>query len=166
MDYAHTSCQNGYSAGYDNKLKWTDNTIVQKYRDSNSLSARLCAHARTKAQKMAIKLKHASHLAIEIWLHVKMRTIMVKIRDIIGHPDDNDATSCYNLGHEAGYASAEKELVRCHEVSVPTLLSGHSPQFTGGWIEGWTEANTKVENQRHMGMDVLNTTSRSRTISL
>lgn len=80
--------------------------------------------------------------------------------------NDNDATSCYNLGHEAGYASAEKEIVRCHEVSVPTLLSGHSPQFTGGWIDGWTEANTKVENQRHMGLDVLNTTSRSRTISL
>jgi hypothetical protein len=39
--------------------------------------------------------------------------------------NDNDATSCYNLGHDAGYAP----LVRCHEVSVPPL-SGHSPQFT------------------------------------
>jgi hypothetical protein len=24
QDYSHTSCQNGYSAGYDYKLKWTD----------------------------------------------------------------------------------------------------------------------------------------------
>ncbi|HXX95646.1 MAG TPA: hypothetical protein VEL11_00835 [Candidatus Bathyarchaeia archaeon] len=39
--------------------------------------------------------------------------------------NDNDAASCYNLDHDIGYASAEKEMVRCHEVSVPRLKSGH-----------------------------------------
>ncbi|MGC2682028.1 MAG: hypothetical protein WA323_09175 [Candidatus Nitrosopolaris sp.] len=34
--YSHTSCQNGYSAGYDYKLKGTDNAIVQKYRESTA----------------------------------------------------------------------------------------------------------------------------------
>jgi hypothetical protein len=36
QDYAHTSCQDGYSVGYDNKLQGTVNEIVQKYRDSTA----------------------------------------------------------------------------------------------------------------------------------
>ncbi|MGA9151445.1 MAG: hypothetical protein WBZ36_12780 [Candidatus Nitrosopolaris sp.] len=42
-DYAHTSCQNGYSAGYDNRLQGTVNEIV---RDSTAYQQGFDAGAR------------------------------------------------------------------------------------------------------------------------
>jgi hypothetical protein len=145
QDYAHTSCQNGYSAGYDNKLKWTDNTIVQKYRDSTAYQLGFDAGAKngneteacmTFSNRDLATCRHAYYYGQDPRYNQPSHC----------STNDNEATSCYNLGHDAGYASAEKEIVRCHEVSVPPLLSGHSPQFTRGWIDGWTEANTKAEN--------------------
>lgn len=66
-----------------------------------------------------------AHTSCQNGSAVKIRTLTAKTRKPVNHPIVQATTSCYNLGHDAGYASAEKEIVRCHEVSVPPLKSGH-----------------------------------------
>jgi hypothetical protein len=57
--------------------------------------------------------------------------------------DDKDSTSCYNLGRNAGYAYAEKEIIRCHEIRVPPA-SGHTARYDAGYKARWLQANNSV----------------------
>lgn len=72
----------------------------------------------------------------------------------------NDPTSCYNLGHDAGYTSAEKEIARCHEVS---FLHYYQDIRRNIHMDGKTDGQKPILRLRiimgHMGMDVLNITS-------
>ncbi|MGC1930670.1 MAG: hypothetical protein WA667_17005 [Candidatus Nitrosopolaris sp.] len=52
------------------------------------------------------------------------------------------------MGHDAGYSSAEKEIVRCHEVSIPPA-AGNTLRFEAGFHAGWLQANAKLINANH-----------------
>ncbi|MGC1928893.1 MAG: hypothetical protein WA667_07945 [Candidatus Nitrosopolaris sp.] len=60
---------------------------------------------------------------------------------------DTASNPCYTLRHDAGYSSAEKEIVRCHEVSI--LPAAHTLRFEAGFHAGWLQANAKSINANH-----------------
>ena len=54
-------------------------------------------------------------------------------------------TNCYTLGHDAGYSTAEKEIIRCHLIAIRPAAD-HTPQFEIGWKAGWLQANKESHN--------------------
>jgi hypothetical protein len=147
QDYAKTSCKNGYGTGYDNKLLNTVNSIVQKYRESMPFKRGFANGAVNGNVTEACKNFSKRDLALcqNAYYYGKdpLGISPIHCSDI-----DTNPNSCYTLGHDAGYSSAEKEIIRCHLISIPPT-SGHTPRFEAGFHTGWLQANTKAIRPDH-----------------
>jgi hypothetical protein len=142
QDYVKTSCRNGYGTGYDNKLLNTVNSIIQKYRESSPFKTGFINGAVNGNVTEACKNFSKRDLALcqNAYYYGKdpLGISPIHCSDI-----DTNQNSCYTLGHDAGYSSAEKEIIRCHLISIPPA-SDHTPRFEAGFHAGWLQANTKA----------------------
>ena len=144
QDYVKTSCKNGYGTGYDHKLLNTVSSIVQKYRESVPFKAGFANGAVNGNVTEACKNFSKRDLALcqNAYYYGKAP---LGISPIHCSDIDTDPNSCYTLGHDAGYSAAEKEIIRCHEISIPPT-SGQTPSFEAGWHAGWLQANKQSHN--------------------